>query len=479
MKILKLCLFVIFTFLYVANSFGQGNDLEKYIQGDKARKAKKYDVAIQFFQEAIKINPKAEKYHYDLGQCYRATGDMDKALESFNKAVQIKPDYVEGYKTLARISYLKKEYAQAADYYKKAVVYDKDPKSKSESLASAITLLNGIGKYDSIMPLIQEAKKLEPTNGDLVYMEVRNLNRLTQYDSAIVKSKIMIKNIGKYKGKNEQGLMVTLKSQPPRDLDRFNYEIGFAYHKKGRYDSSLTHLKLADFGKLKNKVAVLLPEYQYEIASAYFDVFQYEKAQEAITKALQINPKYEAPKELERKIIGLKKDVQGKQRGIKSLEDSVKANKDEKRRADVYCRLCSRQFETFAYEGAAQSAAECLKFFPQRLQVVLWKAVALYRTGKLNDAILDLQNITDNEEIPVDVKARFAFILGILLKEAAKSPEGDPASQNFIAIQNFQMAMKSNKYKSAARLEMEGLPGALSDLQEEELKEGSATTPEE
>jgi tetratricopeptide (TPR) repeat protein len=477
MKILKLCLLVVFTFLYVADSFGQGKDLDKYIQGDKARKAKKYDIAIQFFQEAISINPKAEKYYYDLGLCYRAVGDMDKALDAFSKTVQIKPDFVEGYKILARISDSKKEYAQAADYYKKAIIYDKDPKSKLENLAQAIRLMNFTQKYDSIMPLLQEAKKLDPSNGDLMYLEIRNLNKLTKYDSAIAKAKFMIKNVGKYKAKNEAGLMATMK--PPRDLDRFNYELGYSYNKKGRYDSSLTFLKLADFGKLKNKVALLLPEYQYEIASAYFDVFQYEKAQEAITKALQMNPKYEAPKELERKIISLKKDVQGKQRGIKSLEDSVKANKDEKRRADVYCRLCSRQFETFAYEGAAQSAAECLKFFPQRLQVVLWKAVALYRTGKLNDAILDLQNVTDNEDIPVDVKARFAFILGILLKEAAKSPEGDPASQNFIAIQNFQLAMKSNKYTHAARLEMEGLPGALNELQEEEMKEGGSPTIEE
>lgn len=476
MKIIKLCLFLVFTFLYVTVSFGQ-NDLDKYIQGDKARKAKKYDVAIQFFQEAIKINPKAEKYYYDLGMCHRALGDMDKALEAFGKAVQIKPDYVDGYKILARISESKKEFAQAADYYKKAIMYDKDPKTKLENLTQAIRLMNVTQKYDSIMPLVKEAKKLDPSNGDLMYLEIRNLNKLTQYDSAIAKAKFMIKNIGKYKAKNEAGLMATMK--PPRDLDRFNYEIGYAYHKKGRFDSSLTHLKLADFGKLKNKVALLLPEYQYEIASAYFDVFQYEKAQEAITKALQMNPKYEAPKELERKITTLKESVKGKQKAIKSLEDSVKANKEEKRRADVYCRLCSRQFETFAYEGAAQSAAECLKFFPQRLQVVLWKAVALYRTGKLNDAILDLQNVTENEEIPVDVKARFAFILGILLKEAAKSPDGDPASQNFIAIQNFQLAMKSNKYMHAARLEMEGLPGALNELQEEEMKEAGAPTIEE
>ena len=477
MKIRKLCLFVIFTLLYITDSLGQGNDLDKYIQGDKARKAKKYDIAVQFFQEAIKINPKAEKYYYDLGLCYRALGDMDKALEAFSKTVQIKPDYVDGYKVLARISDAKKEYAQAADYYKKAIVYDKDPKSKLENLAQAIRLMNVTQKYDSIIPLVKEAKKLDPTNGDLMYLEIRNLNKLNQYDSAIAKAKFMIKNVGKYKAKNEAGLMATMK--PPRDLDRFNYELGYSYNRKGKYDSSLVFLKLADFGKLKNKVALLLPEYQYEIASAYFDVFQYEKAQEAISKALQMNPKYEAPKELERKITTLKETVKGKQKAIKTLEDSVKANKDEKRRADVYCRLCSRQFETFAYEGAAQSAAECLKFFPQRLQVVLWKAVALYRTGKLNDAILDLQNVTDNEEIPVDVKARFAFILGILLKEAAKSPEGDPASQNFIAIQNFQMAMKSNKYTHAARLEMEGLPGALNELQEEEMKEGGAPTIEE
>lgn len=476
MKILKLYVFFLFTLLYANAVFAQ-NGLDKYLQGDKARKAKKYDIAVQFFQEAIKLDPKAEKYHYDLGLCYRSMGDLDKASASFLKAVSLKPDYPEAYRTLAKIMEVgKKEYAQAADYYKKAASYDKDLKIKADNIAQAIKLMNFTQKYDSIVPLLVEAKKLDPSNGDLMYLEIKNLNKLGQHDSAIVKSKMMSKNIGRYKGKNEAGLMTTLK--PPRDLDRFNYEIGYAYNKKGRFDSALIFLKLAKYGKLVNKVALLLPEYQYEIASAYFDIFQYEKSKESIDKALQMDAKYKEAKDLDLKIISLRESVKGKQKGIKSLEDSVKANKDEKKRADVYCRLCGRQFETFDYEGAARSAEECLKF-QSKLQVVLWKAIALYRIGKFNEAIADLQNVTDNEEIATDIKARFAFALGIILKEAAKSPQGDPASQNYIAIESFKIAQKSGKYRAAARAEMEGLPGALSQLQEEELQESGSSTIED
>jgi tetratricopeptide (TPR) repeat protein len=477
MKILKLYLCIIFALLCAGNVLAQGG-LDKYVQADKARKAKKYDIAIQLYQEAIKLDPKAEKYYYDMGLCYRVTGDMDNATGALVKATQLKPDYVEAYKILARISETgKKDFAQAANYYKQAIIYDKDPKSKSESIAQAIKLMNVAQKYDSIMPLIGEAKKLEPANGDLLYMEVRNFNKLGQYDSAITRAKFMTKNIGRFKGKNEAGLMATLK--PPRDLDRFNYELGYAYNKKGKYDSALIFLKLADFGKFKRRVFLLLPDFQYEIASAYFDIFQYEKSKDAITKALAINPKYPEAIDLKRKITTLEETVKGKLKGVKSLEDSVKANKDEKRKADVYCRLCGRQFETFNYEGAALSASECLKFFPQRLQVVLWKAIAQYRNNNFNEAIATLQNVTDNEDIPTDVKARFAFALGIILKEAAKSPEGDPASQNFTAIENFKIAQKSKKYASAARLEMEGLPGVISELQEMELIEGGTPTIEE
>ena len=471
MKILKFYLFLLFALLCANNIFAQ-NGLDKYLQGDKARKAKKYEIAIQFFQEAVKLDPKAEKYYYDMGLCYRSLGDMDKSSEALQKATQIKPDYVDAYKVLARISESKKDYLQATNYYKKAIEYDKDPKSKSENIAQAIKLMNATQKYDSIMPLLMEAKKLDPSNGDLMYSEIRNLNKLGQYDSAIVKAKFMTKNFGKYKGRNEAGLVETLK--PPRAPDRFNYELGYAYHKKAKYDSALTFLKLADFGKFKTRVFLLLPNYQVEIANAYFDIFQYEKSKEAITKALQMDPKYKEAKDLEQKIIGLEQSVKGKQKGIKSLEDSVKANKDEKKRADVYCRLCSRQFETFDYQSAALSAGECLKFNPNKLPIVLWKAISLYRTGKFNEAIADLQNVTDNEDIPVDVKARFAFALGIILKEAAKSPDGDPASQNYYAIESFKLAQKSRKYGSAARAEMEGLPGVLTQLQEEEMQEGGA-----
>lgn len=469
MKSTKIYLSIFFILVGIGSAFAQ-EGVDKYVQADRARKAKKYDIALQLYQDAIKLEPTASRYYYDMGLCYRAMGDIDNAIKSFEKAVSLKTDYTEAYKILA-ITYEKgkKDYMQAAYYYKKAAEYDTDPKAKLESLNRVIAIMNANQKFDSIPALLEQAKKLDPTNGDIMYMEIRNLNKLGQYEAAIEKSKFMLANYAKYKGRNEAGQMATLK--PPRDLDRFNYEIGYAYNKQAKFDSSLIFLKKADFGKFKKRVSVLLPRYQYEIALAYFDIFNYDKAQEAINRALAMDAKYKEPQELALKITGMKESVKGKQRGIKLLEDSIKINKDEKKRADVYCRLCKLQFETFDFEGAALSANECLKFFPDRLQVTLWKAIAQYKTGKFNEAAADLQNVTESEELNADLKARFAFALGIIMKEAAKSPQGDPASQNFFAMENFKIALKSNRYMHAARLEMEGVPGFDKILAEEELQE--------
>jgi tetratricopeptide (TPR) repeat protein len=474
MKIIRIYLVLVITILSLSSTFAQ-DGLDKYLEADRARKAKKYDIAIQLYQEAIKLEKgeKAARYFYDMGLCHRALGDIDNAIKAFEGAVGRKNDYVEALKMLA-VSYekAKKDFSTAASYYKRAAQFDTDSKTKLETLNRVITLMNVTQKFDSIPTLVEQAKKLDPSNGDIMYMEIRNLNKLGRYDSAITKAKFMLKNFAKYKARNEAGQMATIK--PPRDLDRFNYEIGYSYNKKGKFDSSLVFLKQADFGKFKKRVALLLPSYQYDIAVAYFDIFNYDKAQEAVTRALQMDPKYKEPKDLEVKITTMKESVKGKQRGIKLLEDSVKINKDEKRRASVYCRLCKLQFETYNFDGAALSANECLKFFPTNLQVVLWKAIALYKVGKFNDAASDLQNVTESEDLPTDLKARFAFALGIIMKDAAKSPEGDPASQNYFAIENFKIAQKSNKYMHAARAEMEGLPGALTELQEEEMQDAGA-----
>jgi tetratricopeptide (TPR) repeat protein len=45
------------------------------------------DKALEYFQSAIKMNPKPEKVYYEMGKAYEKKGDLAKAVESYKLAL--------------------------------------------------------------------------------------------------------------------------------------------------------------------------------------------------------------------------------------------------------------------------------------------------------------------------------------------------------------------------------------------------------
>lgn len=56
--------------------------------GNKLMEEKKYDEAIETFQQLLADNPDIYQVHLNLGECYMNKGEMDKAAEEFNKVLQ-------------------------------------------------------------------------------------------------------------------------------------------------------------------------------------------------------------------------------------------------------------------------------------------------------------------------------------------------------------------------------------------------------
>ncbi len=55
-----------------------------------------YQLAIQDFNDAIRLNPQADAY-YSRGVAYRKLGQFERAIEDFDEAIRLNPQYAEAY----------------------------------------------------------------------------------------------------------------------------------------------------------------------------------------------------------------------------------------------------------------------------------------------------------------------------------------------------------------------------------------------
>ena len=104
--------------------------------GEKYMEQKDWDSAIQAYQEAIVEYPSNSQLHNNLGLSYYEGGKgIVKATEEIEKAIAIDPDNGVGYYTLARILTREKRYAEADNWFERAL--EKNPGTNRWQLARA------------------------------------------------------------------------------------------------------------------------------------------------------------------------------------------------------------------------------------------------------------------------------------------------------------------------------------------------------
>lgn len=85
-----------------------------------ARGQKDYDVAIQYFQAALKKDRKDAVIYNKLGLAQLKNEDLKSARWSFDKASKCNRKYAEAINNIGAVEYMKKNFGGAAKYFKKA-----------------------------------------------------------------------------------------------------------------------------------------------------------------------------------------------------------------------------------------------------------------------------------------------------------------------------------------------------------------------
>jgi tetratricopeptide (TPR) repeat protein len=73
-----------------------------FSQGEEYSRKKNWNLAIQAYLEAVRLDPKFAEAWNNLGFCYRKIKQYDKAFGAYNQALDLKPDYANAHEYMAR-----------------------------------------------------------------------------------------------------------------------------------------------------------------------------------------------------------------------------------------------------------------------------------------------------------------------------------------------------------------------------------------
>jgi len=152
------------------------------VKGAYAVNLKKYDEAINIFQEIIRDHPSINFAYGELGNTYLKNNNIDEAMVFLKKAIELGPSGDSLLPALAAAYLLKNQYKDAAAYLEKAVKIDPYDEVAHYELGSAYFALG----YQSLAESeYEKALNIQPEYG-LAYFGLANLYyAMENYQKAI------------------------------------------------------------------------------------------------------------------------------------------------------------------------------------------------------------------------------------------------------------------------------------------------------
>lgn len=392
--------FIVFNFLFISESmlFAQNTEgLKYFVQAEQFRHDRKFVQAIVSLEEALKLEPVNANYMYTKGLCHLSLKLYDSAVKTFENALVLNNTHVNSYSTLAKLYTSKKQYDLAINAYDQVFKYETNKERKLAAILSSIALLYQTKKYEDAISRIEMEEMEEIDNKELEYWEARLENKTGDYEKA---AEIL------------QRLTKKFAAIPKQSDAKYYYELGYALFKLEKYKEATLALKKADIGEYRPKVYKLSADYFFHLSEAYFKVFEYEQAEAFLNLTLKIEPNH-------RKSLKFRKDVKQTldatlPQRIEQLQDTIRKERRNGRRNQLFCNLCRMQFNTKDYVNAIVSANECLKSNSKNLNSVFYKSISLYKTESYEEASSLLSALATSPKMSPSLKQQINFTLGLI-----------------------------------------------------------------
>jgi tetratricopeptide (TPR) repeat protein len=221
-------------------------------------------LAIDQYEQIVKIEPDSVDDHLLLGRLYRLNNDLQKAESEFKTAVKLQPDSEEAVTTLAYL------YNEEGDTARATQVLSGIPEaSRSAKLYSALGYTYEQQKqYKQAISAYRHAIELDRDNLDAIRGLAQNLLNDGQTDAALEQYKI-------------------IADSNPEDAQTY-LRMGDIYRKQGKFDLALENLKKAE-SMVQDSIEV-----PYNIAAVYQAQGRYDEATQVLQDLLKKTEKPEA-----------------------------------------------------------------------------------------------------------------------------------------------------------------------------------------
>ena len=148
---------------------------EKYNAGQALFEKRRYQQALQAFEEAVKLDGNNAQAYRGMAKTYQKLKDSDKAIANFRMATTVKPDYVEAHYELGNLFYNLKRYKDAQTAFKAVVNLDGDfQNGNARDLLKASYSRHGRDflfrkNYRKAIEEYENATQLDPTDATNYY----------------------------------------------------------------------------------------------------------------------------------------------------------------------------------------------------------------------------------------------------------------------------------------------------------------------
>jgi len=172
-----------------------------FIIGNDFTEEKKYDVAIESYEIALKYDSLFVPVIDNLAACYKKKGDLDNAIKYYKKSLSIYPEGDYALMNIGVIYTAKSEYKTSNGYYKRLVRLYPDNAEGYFGLGKNLILLN---EFESALENIFTAHKIyqheksEYVNDtqkiiEIIYQEMKKINKEEDFNKIAKKMGIEIK----------------------------------------------------------------------------------------------------------------------------------------------------------------------------------------------------------------------------------------------------------------------------------------------
>ncbi|MCS7297046.1 MAG: tetratricopeptide repeat protein [Bacteroidia bacterium] len=400
---------------------------------------KQYDLALQKYEEAIRLEPTQAIYHARKAETLVQLKRTKEALQSYQKALELNPGLTAIYGRIAKIHIQEKNYPAAIEALNQAYAKDQDVNRKMNYKLNAVRLLTMQGRAQEALSELNAFKSQLPQLAD----DPRVLYAEGEVQLAL---------------NNPQGAISVFQRayDKTRDLPiaqsaRYTYGLALAHYRAGNtaeYERYAKQIENHPYGRrLKAAVARTGAAYNLSIALAYFKSGALDEALEYVNEAAKTKDRLNQVYVMQGAILFRKGRVA---EAAQSFLQAAASEPDEKKRSALYTRTVRLQYNAGDYAGAVSTADRILEKNPNDANTLLLKAQALYLLGRYGEVISTLERTIPLLGTDAAKTSQAYFLMGLA---ARKGGQVDKARDAFgkVAYPRFRVAAKVELDKLAAR----------------------------